>query len=135
MFGTALLDRISPVTGRLHGNYVLPTKTGRLSCRDPNPQQFPPDVRAAIRPEAGKLLLDGEYGQIELRILAERAGENVIRAAFAAGQDIHMLTATRFAPNIEQLPETEQKLLRNKAKAVNYGLPYGMGAKTLRRKA
>ena len=58
-----------------------------------------------------------------------------MRAAFAAGEDIHVATAVWFTPGIRQLPETEQKLPRNKAKAVNYGLPYGMGAETLRRKA
>jgi DNA polymerase I-like protein with 3'-5' exonuclease and polymerase domains len=134
-FGAALMDRVSAVTGRLHGDYALPTVTGRLTCRKPNLQQLPPDARAAVRAGPGKVLLSADYGQIELRILAERAGEQVMRTAFAAGKDIHLVTAARFAPDIEQLPEPEQKLPRSKAKAVNYGLPYGMGAETLRRKA
>jgi DNA polymerase I len=81
------------------------------------------------------VLLCADYSQIELRILAEFAHEEGMRAAFAVGRDIHMVTAAQFVPNIEELPEDEQKLPRSKVKAVNYGLPYGMRAETLRRKA
>jgi DNA polymerase I len=135
MFGPALSSFISPTSGRLHGDYALPTVAGRLTCRRPNLQQLTVDARAAVRAGPGKILLCSDYGQIELRILAERAGEAVMRAAFAAGQDIHTLTASRFTPNIAELPKDQQRLPRNKAKAVNYGLPYGMGAETLKRKA
>jgi DNA polymerase I len=136
-FGAALADQVSPVTGRLHGDYALPTVTGRLACRRPNLQQLPGDARAAVRAGPGKVLLSADYGQIELRILAERAGEAVMRAAFAAGKDIHTVTAARFLPHIWSLPEKdpERILARKRAKAVNFGLPYGMGAETLRRKA
>jgi DNA polymerase I len=136
-FGAALLEQVSPVTGRLHGDYALPTITGRLTCRRPNLQQLPGDARAAIRAGPGKVFLSADYGQIELRILAELAGEQTMRAAFAAGQDIHTRTAAWFLPEIEQLDEKDpaRVLGRNKAKVVNYGLPYGMGAESLRRKA
>jgi DNA polymerase-1 len=134
-FGTTILDRVSTVTGRLHGDYALPTVTGRLTCSKPNLQQLPGDARTAVRAGPGRVLLAADYGQIELRILAERAGEQVMRTAFAAGKDIHLVTAARFAPDIERLPKAEQTLPRSKAKAANYGLPYGMGAETLRRKA
>jgi len=83
------------------------------------------------------MFLSADYGQIELRILAERAHEQIMRAAFASGQDIHDTTGARFLPEIWQLDKDDpaRKLARSKAKAVNYGLPYGMGAETLRRKA
>jgi DNA polymerase I len=134
-FGAVLLEHVSPVTGRLHGAYALPTITGRLTCSKPNLQQLPVDARAAVHAGSGKVLLSADFGQIELRVLAERAGEQVMRAAFTAGEDIHITTAEKFTPDIRQMPETEQKLPRNKAKTVNYGLPYGMGAEALRRKA
>jgi DNA polymerase-1 len=136
-FGAALLEQVSVVTDRLHGAYALPTITGRLSCRKPNLQQLPADGRGAVRAGSGKVLLSADYGQIELRILAARAGEEVMRAAFASGTDIHVATAVWFAPGLAGLSkdDPEMKLPRNKAKVVNYGLPYGMGAETLRRKA
>ena len=122
-FGAALLDRVSTVTGRLHGNYSLPTITGRLSCREPNLQQLPADCRAAIRAGAGKVLLAADYGQIELRILAELAGEEVMRAAFAAGKDIHMVTAARFVPEIENLPEASRSCRATKPRRLTTVCP------------
>ena len=96
-FGTSLSDMVSKVTGRLHGDYFLPTKTGRLSCARPNLQQLPSDARRAVVAPDGRVLLVADFGQIELRIVAELAGEEVMRKAFASGQDLHALTAANFS--------------------------------------
>jgi DNA polymerase I len=131
-----LANLVAPATGRLHGDYFLPTITGRLTCRRPNLQQLPPDARDAIRAPAGWRLVVADFGQIELRILAELAGEEVMRAAFAAGEDIHALTAaTIVGSQFEQMSEADRALCRKKAKTANFGLIYGMGAATLRQKA
>jgi DNA polymerase-1 len=128
-FGQPLLDAISEATGRVHGDFFLPLASGRISCRSPNLQQLPVDVRAAVEAPAGKILLDADYGQIELRIVAELAGDGVMRAAFAAGQDIHALTAaTILGCAVEEVTPAQREM----AKPANFGLIYGMGAKTLR---
>jgi DNA polymerase I len=128
-FGQPLLDAVSEVTGRVHGDFFLPLASGRLSCRSPNLQQLPVDVRAAVEAPAGKILLDVDYGQAELRIVAELAGEEVMRSAFAAGQDIHKLTAaTIVGCRVEEVTPAQREM----AKPANFGLIYGIGAKTLR---
>jgi DNA polymerase-1 len=133
-FGQPLIDMVVPETGRIHGDYFLPTVTGRLTCR--RLQQLPPDARDAVRPATGKVLLVADFSQVELRTIAELAGEEVMRAAFAVGQDVHTLTAaTIVGGRFQQMPEEDQKLCRKKAKTANFGLIYGMGTQTLRTKA
>jgi DNA polymerase-1 len=128
-FGQPLLDAISATTGRVHGDFFLPLASGRTSCRSPNLQQLPVDVRAAVEAAPGKILLDADYGQIELRIVAELASEEVMRSVFAAGQDIHKLTAaTILGVSVDEVTPAQ----RDMAKPANFGLIYGMGAKTLR---
>ncbi len=71
-FGQKLIDQIVPATGRLHGDYFLPTVTGRLSCRRPALQQLPPEVRANVKAPIGHVFLKADLNQIEMRIGAER---------------------------------------------------------------
>jgi DNA polymerase-1 len=135
-FGSPLLDLVVPSTGRLHGSYFLPTKTGRLSCREPNLQNLPSDARRAVIVPPGQVLVVADYSQVELRILAELAGEEVMRAAFAAGQDIHALTAGKIVgERFSQMTAEEQADCRRKAKVAAFGLVYGMGTAALRQAA
>ena len=85
-FGHKLIEAISPVTGRVHPDFMLGTKSGRLACSAPNFQQLPADVRPAIVAPAGRLLVVADYAQIELRVLAELSGDDVLRAEFANGR-------------------------------------------------
>jgi DNA polymerase-1 len=136
-FGPALLGLIVQETGRLHGDYFFPLTSGRLSCRKPNLQQLPSDVRRAVIAPLGTTLLVADFSQIELRIIAELADEQVMRSAFASGQDIHALTAAAIVGGgrYDGLPPEEKALVRKKAKASNFGLSYGMGTATFRAKA
>jgi DNA polymerase I-like protein with 3'-5' exonuclease and polymerase domains len=128
-FGDNLIGMISEATGRLHGDYFLPTKTGRLSCRKPAIQTFSQDVRTAVIAPEGHVFIDADLGQIELRVVAAQAGEQVMRAAFAAGQDIHALTASRFVGcSVDEVTPDQ----RTAAKPANFGLLFGMSARTLR---
>jgi DNA polymerase-1 len=117
-------DLVCAATGRLHGSYFLPTITGRLSCRNPNVQQLPQDARRAVVAPLGRVLVVADFGQIELRIAAELAGEEIMRAAFAAGQDVHALTASRIVGGSVDKVTPEQ---RKAAKPANFGLLYGRG--------
>jgi DNA polymerase I len=92
-------------------------------------QQLPPDARRAVIAPPGRVLAVADLGQIELRIAAELAGEEIMRAAFAAGQDVHTLTASRIVGCLVDEVTPEQ---RKAAKPANFGLLYGMGTRTLR---
>jgi DNA polymerase I len=96
-FGHKLIEAISPVTGRVHPDFMLGTKTGRLACSAPNLQQLPADVRPAIVAPAGRLLVVADYAQIELRVLAELSGDDVLHAEFANGGDVHRAAAAAIA--------------------------------------
>jgi DNA polymerase I-like protein with 3'-5' exonuclease and polymerase domains len=137
-FGQALLDLVVLATGRLHGRYFLPTATGRLSCRQPAIQTFTADVLAAVEAPEGLRLLEGDYNQIEMRIGAERAGESVMQALFAGGEDLHARTAGTVAAlagvRFADLPEDDRVRSRKKAKSTNFGSWYGIGAKSLRKR-
>lgn len=127
-----LPKQISPVSGRVHTSYhQAVTSTGRLSSTDPNLQNIP--VRTAegrrirqafIAPEGYKILA-ADYSQIELRIMAHLSGDEGLLSAFAAGKDIHKATAAEiFGQSLEEVTSEE----RRAAKAVNFGLIYGMSA-------
>jgi DNA polymerase-1 len=89
---------ISPVTGRLHPDFmVCGAKSGRITCNKPPLQQLPPDVRRAVVAPPGKILVAADYAQIELRVLAELAGDAALRAVFADGRDVHAEAAARIA--------------------------------------
>jgi DNA polymerase I len=132
-FGHSLIGMISPVTGRIHPDYmVCGAKSGRITCQQPNFQQLPPDVRLAVLAPPGKVLVAADYSQIELRVLAELSGDEAMRAVFAAGRDIHAEAAAPICgvPVDQVTPEQ-----RTAAKAIVFGTVYGSGARGLRASA
>jgi DNA polymerase I len=128
-FGYGLLDSVSPVTGRVHPDFMLGAKSGRLACSDPNFQQLPPDVRLAIVAPAGRVLVVADSAPIELRVLAELSGDDALREEFYQGGDVHRAAAAAIAgiPLAEVTPEQ-----RGAAKAIVFGTVYGAGAKGIR---
>lgn len=128
----ALVEQVSSSTGRVHTSYALAsTSTGRLSSSDPNLQNIPIRteqgrmIRKAFVPEEGHLLMSADYSQIELRILADMADIQTLKDAFEKGEDIHNATACDMF-QIE--PEALTSDHRRKAKTINYGIIYGIGA-------
>ncbi len=129
----ALPKLVDPRDGRVHTSFnQAVAATGRLSSSNPNLQNIPVrselgrQIREAFVPgDDGQVLLVADYSQIELRILAHLSGDEGLREAFATGADIHAATAA----TIFDLPiEHVDAELRRRAKAVNYGLAYGMNA-------
>ena len=126
---------VHPRTGRVHTSYhQAVAATGRLSSSNPNLQNIPVRsedgrrIRQAFVPEDGWLLLGGDYSQIELRILAHMSADPVLVRAFEAGEDIHRRTAAEVF-GVEPIEVTSEQ--RSAAKAINFGLIYGMGANRL----
>ena len=127
-----LPEKIHPRTGRIHTHYhQAVAATGRLSSTDPNLQNIPirtaegRRIRKAFVAPQGTTLLAADYSQIELRIMAHLSEDERLLAAFAAGEDIHRATAAEvFGRSLEEV-EPEQ---RRAAKAINFGLMYGMSA-------
>ena len=128
----ALPNYILKTTGRVHTNYSMAaTSTGRLASSDPNLQNIPvrtPEgrkIRAAFIAGPGNLLLSADYSQIELRVLAHVADIKALKKAFAEGLDIHAMTASEmFGVPIEGMPPE----VRRRAKAINFGIIYGISA-------
>jgi len=126
----ALQEHINPETGRVHTSYsIAGASTGRLASTDPNLQNIPVRteegrrIREAFVPEAGNVLVSLDYSQIELRILAHIADIESLKAAFREGQDIHALTASQmFNVPIEGM----DPMVRRQAKAINFGVIYGI---------
>ena len=125
-----LQDHINPETGRVHTSYnIAGANTGRLASTDPNLQNIPVRtevgrrIREAFVAEDGHVLLSLDYSQIELRILAHIAGIEELQSAFREGHDIHAMTASEmFGVPIEEMDSAT----RRKAKAINYGVIYGI---------
>ena len=123
---------VNPNTGRVHTSYhQASVATGRLSSTDPNLQNIPVRttdgrrIREAFVPESGSVLLAADYSQIELRIMAHLSGDDGLLAAFADNQDIHRATASEvFSTALEDVDSDQ----RRSAKAINFGLIYGMSA-------
>ncbi len=128
----ALPRQVRPETGKLHTSYnQAVANTGRISSSDPNLQNIPirtemgRRVREAFIAGPGCVLLSADYSQVELRVLAHLSGDPGLREAFAAGQDIHARTAAEVFGVPLQAVTSEQ---RGRAKAINFGLIYGMSA-------
>ena len=131
-YTVALAQSVSPVTGRVHTSYhQAVASTGRLSSSAPNLQNIPVRtaegrrIRQAFVPPPGFRLLAADYSQIELRIMAHLSGDEGLVGAFAAGRDIHRATAAEVGGVDEASVDGE---MRRRAKAVNFGLIYGMSA-------
>lgn len=126
----ALQEQINPATGRVHTSYaVAHTSTGRLASSDPNLQNIPirteegRKIRQAFVAEPGHVLISVDYSQVELRLAAQMAGVEALKTAFRDGVDIHTLTASQvFGVPLDQVTPD----LRRSAKAVNFGIIYGI---------
>ena len=128
----ALPACVNPATGRVHTSYhQAVASTGRLSSSDPNLQNIPVRthegrrIRQAFVPDPGFTMVAADYSQIELRIMAHLSGDRGLRDAFASGADIHRATAAEvFADRAGEVTDEQ----RRSAKAINFGLIYGMSA-------
>ncbi|MEZ5833452.1 MAG: DNA polymerase I [Dongiaceae bacterium] len=127
-----LQNEIDPTTGRVHTSYALAlTPTGRLSSSDPNLQNIPVRteegrrIRHAFVADKGHKLVSVDYSQIELRLAADMADIPALRDAFREGKDIHAMTASQvFGVPIEGM----DPMVRRRAKAINFGIIYGISA-------
>ena len=128
----SLIKIENPVTQRIHTSYQQAiTSTGRLSSTEPNLQNIPIKtaegrrIREAFIPEKGNLLISADYSQIELRIMAHLSKDKNLTNAFIKGLDVHSSTAAEvFGVKIENVTDEQ----RRSAKAINFGLMYGMSA-------
>ena len=127
-----LQDAINPETGRVHTSYsIAGANTGRLASSDPNLQNIPVRteegrrIRQAFVAPEGRCLVSLDYSQIELRLLAHMADLPEMKGAFANGQDIHAITASEmFGVPLDQMTPD----LRRRAKAINFGIIYGISS-------
>lgn len=131
-----LLSVIHPSTGKIHSTFNQTiTTTGRISSSEPNLQNIPIRLplgrglrKVFIPTDDSYVFIDGDYSQIELRVLAHMSRDEVLIRAFQEGQDIHRLTASQvFKTPLDQVTPSQ----RGSAKAVNFGIIYGMGAFSL----
>ena len=123
-----ILEKINIITGRIHPNYwPVGTASGRFSCSSPNAQQMPRSkrVRRMFIPAPGWVYVVADYSQIELRIVAELANEKIMIQAYKDKIDLHKRTASLVLNiDINDVKPKDRQL----AKAINFGLVYGMGA-------
>jgi DNA polymerase I len=131
-YADALLELIHPETGRIHTSFnQTVAATGRLSSSDPNLQNIPirteegREIRKAFVPRAGWRFLAADYSQIELRILAHCSADPILIQSFIDDEDIHTRTASEV---FQVFPQMITDDLRRQAKAINFGIIYGMSA-------
>jgi len=131
----ALVKMVNPSTGRVHTSFnQTVTATGRLSSSNPNLQNIPVrgeegrEIRKGFVAEKGHYLLSADYSQVELRVLAHYSGDPSFVEAFENGEDIHARTASEI---LEVSTEAVTPDMRRIAKAINFGIIYGMGAQRL----
>ena len=125
----ALQDHINSKTKRVHTSFLLAATTQKIASSDPNLQNIPvktsdgKEIRKAFIAEENNILISADYNQIEMRILADIADVKALKEAFKNNQDIHSLTASQvFGSPINKITED----LRRKAKAINFGIIYGI---------
>ncbi|MEE2565191.1 DNA polymerase I [Hyphobacterium marinum] len=131
-YADALKAAINPATGRVHTSFSLAaTSTGRLASTDPNLMNIPirteegRKIREAFIAEPGNVLVSADYSQIELRLLAHIADVGALKDAFKRGEDIHAMTASEmFGVPVEGM----DPMVRRQAKAINFGIIYGISA-------
>jgi DNA polymerase-1 len=129
------LLRVISEDGRVHTRFQMTaTATGRLSSAEPNLQNIPvrrergKQLRCMFVAPVGRVLVDADYSQIELRVLAHVSGDETMRRAFREGEDVHAVTASQvFGVPLEEVTPTQ----RSHAKAVNFGIVYGISAFSL----
>ena len=131
-YADALVDLVNPETGRIHTSFnQTVTATGRLSSSDPNLQNIPirsdegMEIRRAFVPRKGWKLVSADYSQVELRILAHYSDDRILIKAFSEDEDIHARTASEV---FQVSPSAVTTELRRQAKAINFGIIYGMSA-------
>ena len=129
------LTKVIASDGRIHTKFQMTvTATGRLSSTEPNLQNIPvrrelgAEIRKMFVASHGNVLVDADYSQIELRILAHISGDETMKNAFMTGEDIHSVTASQV---FGVTPEDVTPLMRSRAKAVNFGIVYGISAFSL----
>jgi DNA polymerase I len=126
------LPQLIAEDGRIHTTFnQTAATTGRLSSNNPNLQNIPirtalgREIRACFVAEPGNLLVSADYSQVELRLLAHIAGEDVLKEIFRRGEDVHTATACRV---FNVTPEAIDSGMRSKSKMINYGIVYGLSA-------
>lgn len=134
-FGEGFAAHVSPATGRIHASFrIAGARTGRFTCSTPNIQNPPRDkyFRALFSAPVRRTIVVADYGQIELRVAAIVSQDPAMLGAYAAGHDLHRMTAAAIAGIAAEQVSSGQ---RHAAKAVNFGLLYGQGAEGLARYA
>ena len=131
-YGTDWEKHVHPTSHRIHANWVqIGSATGRMSCKNPNMQNLPREAayRNCFRAAPDCVLIKGDYEQIELRLAAQIAPDARMKKAFYEGRDLHSVTASYLLgkPETEAVTDSQRQM----AKAVNFGLIFGMGARGL----
>lgn len=131
-YGETFLQHVHKTTGRIHPRFrPMGATTGRASCSEPNLQNIPARsaFRACFRVPEGRKLITADYQGAELRIIAEASKDPVFIRTMAKGQDLHAVVASRLFGKL--VTKEEHPELRARAKAISFGLAYGMGANAL----